>query len=62
MADSGVSGFGKNIKLLKKRDLKRNAIAISRFFYNISDLWANEIFGVVPFIMLKIVAGKSPYD
>jgi len=36
---------------------KRNAIAISRVFYNLTDFWANEIFSVGAFIMLEIGDG-----
>jgi hypothetical protein len=42
-------------QVFENKELKRNTIAISLVFYNISELRANEIFGVEPFVMLKIV-------
>jgi len=43
----------------ENKGVKRNAIAISLVFYNISHFLANEIFSVGPFIMLEIGAGCS---
>ena len=52
----GDLGFlvGHKQQAFENTGLKRNTIAISRVFYNISPSQANEIFSVEPFIMLKI--------